>query len=181
MRHKIRKELLARFRLEFERRLPDFHSHKEKLDDPTWAWQEAPKLTFFVQLQLCDNKDQFVLEIAWSEDGLFPWWPMPSTRLQIDAPQWHVQLARLWATAAMADAWEIVPAETASAERKARLAALDRGEVQEFMRETPEEEYLPRVAPLVEDAVQKLIDFGLPLFRRVAEQRGIPWPDHEVS
>ena len=180
MRQKIREELVARFRPELERRLPDFHSHNENLDDPTWAWQLGPTLTFFVQLQPFDNKDQFVLEIAWSEDGQFPWWPMPSTRLTVEAPQWHVRLARLWATGPMADVWAVVPDRT-DAERKAKIEVLKRGDTEEWLRKVPEEAVMPFVAPLVEDAVQKLIEFGLPLFRKVAEHRGIPWPDHEIG
>lgn len=179
---KIRKELIARFPQELERRLPQFQRHTEKCDDPIWAWQLAPNLTFFVMLQPRDNKDQFFVEIDWSDDGKFPIDAPSSRRPKVEVPQWRLRLAELWATGPVSDAWEIVPDET-DAESEAKEAALERGDITmlEYLRKVPEEEVLPRVAPLVEDAVQKLIDYGLPLFREVAEHRGIPWPDHEVS
>ena len=180
MRRKIRKELIGQFRREFERRFPQFKRHTKKSDDPIWAWALAFNLTFFVMLQPFDDKDEFVVEIDWSEDGKFPIDAPTSRRVKVEAPCWRVRLSGLWAAGPVSDAWEVVPAETET-EWGARQAALKRGDIKRYLREPTEAEVLPRVAPLVEDAVQKLIDFGLPLFRRVAEQRGLAWPDHEIG
>jgi hypothetical protein len=126
-------------------------------------------------LQPLDKEDQFLLEYAWSANGRYPWQILPSHPPKIKMAVFRGRLARLWATGPLADTWCVVPKETEE-EEQARYAALKRGDTKTFFYRPPEEEVLPRVGPLVEDALQKLIDFGLPLFQKVAEKRGITWP-----
>jgi hypothetical protein len=87
----------------------------------------------------------------------------------------------LWITDKREYRWAIAPKESAK-DYLEKTAARRRGE-KVRLGPPPVEELLPRVNPLVEDAVQKLIDYGLPLFRRVAAQRGIEWslPDATPS
>jgi hypothetical protein len=177
MRGKIRKELLLRFRQELKKRLPQFQlSKRTHPGDPLWEWHIAPKLTFFLHLQPFDKVDEFILDIAWNETKKYPVSVIGfSFPPNIKAPTCNLRLAQLWARGPLADAWCVVPKETEE-EEKARYAALQRGDTKTFFYRPPEEEVLPRVGPLVEDAVQKLIDFGIPLFRKVAKHRGIAWP-----
>jgi hypothetical protein len=184
MRPKIRKELIARFRQELKRRLPQFRlAMKSSSNEPTWIWKIGSNLAFFVQMQVFDDRDRFVLEIAWSGDDRFPWDASALRRPDVEAPRCSIRLARLWAKGKLEDMWDVVTDET-KAEMQAREKAYKRGDIKEWrrpVRQAPEEEVLPFVAPLAEDVVQKLIDYGLPVFRKVAEHQGIPWPDDEVS
>ena len=65
-------------------------------------------------------------------------------------------------------------------ERGARLAAESRGEFQIARQMLARnsvtlEDAIARVTPLVEDAVGRLVEYGIPLFQRVASARGIEW------
>ena len=174
MRKRIYKELVTRFRQELENRLPQFSPHQEKADNPTWAWMLAPNVTFFVMLQPLAT-DQFVVEIGWSDDGTYPIEALPSHPPAIGLPRYRERLAQLWATESIADSWAIVPEET-NEERSARMKALASGDIKKWAPVTPpEEEVLSRVAPLVVDAIQRLIEFGLPVFRNVAGHHGLAW------
>jgi len=171
---------MTRFPTELERRLPQFHRcgrERGAGDSPMWAWELAPKLTYFIKLQPFEDKDQFVIEVAWSDEGTFPWRDLAPHPPNPELPKSRGRLARLWATGKTEDVWAVVPDEPDEVFWQ-RLAARRRGEKVSLLgpKPPPVEEALPRVAPLAEDAVQKLIDYGLPLFRRVAEQRGINWP-----
>src|ERR1700678_843899 len=66
------------------------------IESPVWFFEAMPNLTFFVMLQTMDNKDQFVIEIGWSDDGKFPWRPLPSYPPKLEAPKFRLRLARLW-------------------------------------------------------------------------------------
>jgi hypothetical protein len=183
MRSLIREELMARFAPELEGRLPQFRCCGKEHgagDLPIWAWGIAPSLTFFVMLQPLDNKDQFTVEIAWSDDGKFPWRELGLRFFKIESPRSRRRLARLWSKAQIDPVWEVVRSRTLE-ESRARSQAQSRGDREEVRRldqliDVSVEEAIQRVSPLVADAVQKLIDYGLPLFRQVAEQRGIGWP-----
>jgi hypothetical protein len=177
MRKEIYKELVTRFTRELEQRLPQFQRggvERDAGDIPIWAWELAPKVTFFVLLNVADNDDDFAIEVGWSDDGKYPWRSRGFRFTQLDAPTTRERLSFLWVTGKREYRWSIVPRESADT-YLAKMAARRRGE-KVSLRPPPAEEALPRVAPLVEDAVQKLIDYGLPLFRRVVEQRGLTWP-----
>jgi hypothetical protein len=188
MRSPIREELMSRFAPELGRRLPQFQrGGKERGagDIPMWAWEIAPSLTFFVMLQPFEDKDQFTVEIAWSDDGKFPWRELGANLFKIESPRCRRRLARLWSKSQVDPTWEIVRSRTFE-ETSARIKALSRGDREEVQRldqlvEVSVEKAIPRVAPLVADAVQKLIDYGLPLFQRVVEQRGLTWPSTDKS
>src|SRR5262245_48803320 len=111
MRRNIRKELLARFRQELTQRLPQFRRQTGKTDSPVWAFGLSPKLTFLVKLQPLP-KDEFVLEIAWSDDGQFPFQTWYSYPPKVHDAKWRERLARFWSKGALEETWAVVPPET---------------------------------------------------------------------
>ena len=66
----------------------------------------------------------------------------------------------------------ILPPEATEA-REAGVEAWRRGELGHYPPEPSVELVLPRIGPLVEDAVHRYCELGLPLFREVAEKRGV--------
>jgi hypothetical protein len=188
MRSLIRQKLLTLFTSALERALPEFKRCGEECatggtDYSVWALRLSTNLTFFVMLQPFDKEDQFTVEVGWSDDDKFPWKESGLRFFKIENPKSRRRLARLWFTGQTEPVWEIVRGRTFE-ETRARIKAMSRGDREEVKRidkltDVSVEEAIPRVAPLVEDAVQKLIDFGLPLFRRVAEHRGLTWPTRD--
>lgn len=172
MRSPIQKELITCFKQEFEPRFPQFKRSESATQSLIWEWKYGPNLTFFILLQPFSRYDQFTVEVAWSEDSEFPW---PSLgKAKIEGAQGRVRLSRLWSAAVEAPIWDVAPEEIAAVQ--ADLERLGRGEPQLYPPDPPVELILPRVRPLVRDAVEKLIQYGVPLFRRVAEHRGLNWP-----
>ncbi|HEV3448697.1 MAG TPA: hypothetical protein VG099_28930 [Gemmataceae bacterium] len=177
MREKIRQELLVRFPFQMQRRLPQFHRVDlgPEIDHfALWAWKLVDDLTLFALLQAFDNRDHFVVEIGWSENGDFPWWTLPSNPPKLEAPRFRLRLARLWATGKLADHWQVVP-DRLDAEPRSAVPNFKWSNAPSAPPEVPEDEVLHRVAPLSENAVNKLVEFGLPVFRAVAAHRGVPF------
>jgi len=172
MRKALRKELIACFKREFEARFTRFTLFDEERHAWTWAWKITPQLSFFVMLQAFESKDQFVLEVCWSEDGEFPWGAMGKTK--IDRPQGRERLGGIWRQGKEDPPWDIAPEVTAA--MREGLEALARGESPKYPPYSPVEQIVHRVGPLVHDAVARFERDGLPLFRRVAEARGVEWP-----
>jgi hypothetical protein len=119
-----------------------------------------------------DGKDEFYVEIAWSVDGEFPWRSMGKT--EIDRESGRGRLARQWQKFGADPHWDLAPEKTAAMD--AHIDALAKGRELEYPSDLPVEQLLPRVDPLVRDAIAKLEEYGMPLFRRVAEARGLRWP-----
>lgn len=175
MRRPILKELLRRFVQEFEAKFPQFKRSKEQFDDPLWRWRLGPDLTFFVSLRPFDDHDEFAVDVAWSDNGRFPWDHLGELS-DTEQPKCRGPLSRLWARTGLEAVWDIEPQQS-DEEFWARIDASERGEdVPPWPPRSPVEEILPRVSPLVEDAMEKLSRYGMPLFRRVARKRGIAWP-----
>jgi hypothetical protein len=60
-----------------------------------------------------------------------------------------------------------------------RSRARRKGEDPPPFPKVPIEVALPRVEPLVRDSLEKLEQYAIPLFQRVTEHRGVPWPKDE--
>lgn len=185
MKSSLERELVALFTVAFEHSLPLFKPCGAECaaggaDYSVWALCVSPNLTFFVMLQPFDNEDRFTVEIAWSDDGKFPWRESGPRLCKIEGPKARRRLPRLWFVGQTEPVWEVIRRRTFE-ETRARIKAMSRGDRDEVERidrltEVPLDEAMSRVPALVEDAVQKLIDYGLPVFRRVAENRGLTWP-----
>jgi hypothetical protein len=173
MRGPLRKELIACFKREFQPRFHQFVTFQADGGFWWWTWKIAPNLSFFVALQAFGRKDQFVVEIAWSDDGKFPW--HGSGQIDVDQPQGRDRLGRLWKSGPDEPVWDMAPEATAALEED--IKSLARGESPKRLPDPPIEQILPRIGPLVHDALDKLEQYGRPIFRRVAEAHGIKWPE----
>jgi hypothetical protein len=70
--------------------------------------------------------------------------------------------------------WDLSPETTAALQED--IDALSRGKHLPFPAELPVEQLLPRVRPLVYQAIDKFQEHGIPLFRRVTAARELAWP-----
>jgi hypothetical protein len=183
MRPKLRKRLEQCFSGALEKRLPQFticQDDRNPQGELVWAWELAHALTFFVLLNIADDYDDFAIEVAWSDDRAFPWRAFGDRFEKIAVPKYRQRLSFLWVTGKWEFRWEIVRRQTYE-EVSAKIAAQKRGDYAEARRiekliEVPTQDALLRVPPLVNDAVHKLDEFGISLFRKVAEIQGVKWP-----
>jgi hypothetical protein len=171
MRSKIRKHLVATFQREFEEQHPQFAL--SKLSDGAtkiWEWRVSPSFHCFAVLHPFEQEDKFAIEIAWSEDGSFPWASM-GDEFSPDRRCWRERLGRLWAPHGKEPLWDAAP-EVAAA-RQARFdVMLDGGQVS-YPPPPDVDVAIPRIGPLVDDCLQKFREYRLPVFEHVAQHRGI--------
>ena len=171
MRPKVRQHLVKTFQREFEKRYPQFSLLKVANGvTKVWRWHIAANLHYFVALHPFRQEDKFVLEIAWSEDGEFPWSSIGDA-IDPNKACWRERLGFLWQSQAKEPVWDAAP-EVGEA-RQARFDAMDRGEEVSYPPPPPIDVVLPRIAPLVEDCLQKFVEYGMPVFEQVAQHRGL--------
>jgi hypothetical protein len=169
MRSAIRKHLVKTFQREFEEQYPQFSL--SKLSDgatKVWEWRIAPNLYYFVVLHPFRQEDIFVLEIAWSEDGTFPWASIGGA-FEPGKPEWRERLGLLWQPNGRESVWNAAP-EVAAA-MQANFDAMRRGEPDSDLPVPEINVVIPRIAPLVADCLQKFQQFGMPIFEQVAQHR----------
>ena len=167
MRGPLKKEMLACFKKQIETRLSQFKPIPENRDPWIWEWRVEGNRTFFVLLQPMEKRDQFTVEVSWSESGQFPWGEIGTRK--IDRPIGRLRLPNLWAHDEVGDVWDVDPAKSAGA--RLHLDALRKGVSGPYPVDSPIDQILPGIPALVIDAVDKLVQFGLPLFQQVAEVR----------
>lgn len=160
-------------------RLSQFQICDRDGDTTCWAWKLAPNLIFFAMLQPFENKDAFTVEIAWSNESQFPYCaPRP---FKTHLPEGRLRLSSLWWEPGEREyLWAMVPDDPDDVFWQNLEAKKRRGETLDRRinpRPAVVEDLLYRVDPLVDDAMQKLLEHGLPLFRQVAERHGLAWPD----
>ena len=171
MRSAVRKHVVKTFQREFERQYPQFSLLKLPSGTPkVWEWRVAPNLHYFVLLQPFRQEDIFVLEIAWSEDGAFPWANMGGV-FAPDKPHWRRRLGWLWQPHGEEPVWDAAP-EVGEA-RQARFDAMLRHEEVSYPAPPAVDVVIPRIAPLVHDCLEKFREYGLPIFNEVAQHRGL--------
>lgn len=169
MKEALSKELLSCLKKEVETRLCQFKPIDGDSGPWRWEWRAADNLTFFVLLQPIDYLDQFTLEVAWSESGDFPWGAMGKKK--VERAKGRERLPFLWTEGAAEFLWDVDPAKTAAA--KLYLKSLATEKALAAPKDSPDEEVLPRLRALVRESVDKLEQYGLPLFLQVAEVRGL--------
>jgi len=178
MRGPVRKELMGVFERELQAAWPQFELFDSERDSKTWSWKIAPRLQFFVTVQTLERTDQFVVEVSWSETGDFPWGAMG--KVKVDQPQGREILGRLLEKSGRDEpVWDASPDKTAGIAEQ--LESLRAGERKSIPADEPLSQVLPRVLPLVRDAIGKLEEHGTELFRQVAEVRGITVGDRLKS
>lgn len=174
MRPPLRKELMKCFERELKRRWPQFTRFDSEAGTRQWSWTISPNLVAFVTVQAFPRYDQFVVEVAWNETDEFPYGVIGE--LEVDQPQGRGRLSRLWVSGPREFVWDAAPEETARTLQ--RLEAYGEGRDPGIVLDDipPLAEALPRVLPLVRDALDKFGEYGMRLFRHVAEARGVEWP-----
>lgn len=172
MKGALKKAVVA----EFDRRLRDQSPHfvrlKRPTDSPVWKWNIGPSLAIFVLLQPFPD-DKFAVEIAWSEDGAFPWTDFGRTLVTGSAGRDRVSQR----DEGSGLIWDLNPEATAA--RNAYAEAYMRGEAESaashLIEGPPISELKKRVPAVVEDAIRQLVELGFPLLKEVAEHRGLKW------
>jgi len=169
MKEALSTELLSCLRKEIEARFGQFKPIAGDRGPWRWEWGAADNLTFFLLLQPMEHLDQFTLEIAWNESGDFPWGAFGKKR--VDRAKGRLRLPDLWRQGAVEFLWDVDPARSAAT--KVYLKSLSKETAVAPPQDSPDEELLPRVRALAHEAVDKLEQYGWPLFQQVAEVRGL--------
>jgi hypothetical protein len=174
MRSPIRKRVVAYFTNKVQERFPQFIRMAMPGDTSRlWAFRMVPSLTFFILLQPFDREDQFVVEVAWSEDSDFPWGSFG--KILVGDSHGRARLPVRGEIGTIGQIWDLAPEATAAI--KAELKAYSRGEAVPYRDINPPiENVLPRVEPMVDESIDRLAEVGLPFLRRVADHRKITWP-----
>jgi hypothetical protein len=171
MRPKVRKLLFESFQREFESRYPQF-SVAKKSPRPAvkiWEWKAGPDLVFFAALTAISKEDSFAIDIAWNDDRELPWGEFKVE--PTDAPRGRTRLGSLWKPQGSDPLWDAAPEVRAAT--WARLEARSRGETVTYEDLPSLEIVLPRIAPLVDDAIAKLKQYANPVFAEVARHHGV--------
>jgi hypothetical protein len=164
MRNALVKAVRRQFSTRLRAELPQFREAKSK-DLPgecrLYEWKVSEQLRFYLVLQHHRHRDWFTLEIAWTRNGRWPTQtPVPAS--PYDEPtsgDMCFRLGKLWAQKDIW--WEFAP----------RLSPLE-ATFDDFIKEQPLAELLPKVDSLVEDAIQHLLNDAMPYFRKVAAAHG---------
>ncbi|GAC1399533.1 MAG: hypothetical protein NVSMB68_14830 [Thermoanaerobaculia bacterium] len=157
------------FDRERKARFPEFEPFDS---DPTlkqWSWKVAPKLVFFVMVQAFSDCDKFAIEVAWSKNGEFPWGAFG--RMEVDEKEGRGRVSRFWRSGPDEPVWDAAPEKTAAMEQ--RMIDLDEDRELTDPVDPPLAETVKCIAPLVADAADKFLQYGMPLFRRVADAQGV--------
>jgi hypothetical protein len=166
MRSALKKELATRFRQKIERRFPKFSRLKES--SGIWQWQVGPECWLFIALDAFDNRDEFTVEIAWSQDGKFPWASF-GKQLNLDASSWR---DRLRGPNSPGIIWDLAPEVTQAREKRVD-ALLSGGDKGPYLSPPPIREIMPRIGPAVDNCFAMLEEKGWPILVQAAEHRGL--------
>ena len=178
MRAPVRKELMKCFERELQIRWSQFARIDSEADSRKWSWKIAPNLVFFVTAQALRRQDQFVVEVAWNETEEFPY---AALGLDVDQAQGRERLVRLWESGPRESVWDVAPEETARMLQRLEAYGEGKGSSIGIDDPPPLDQTLPRVLPLVCDALDKFGEHGMRLFRRVAEAHGVEWPPKQEA
>lgn len=129
--------------------------------DRLFVWEVAPTLRFYLLLQIHQHEDWFTIEVGISRTGRWPAYALTSVE-----PDSHVQgdsrfrLGRLWTPPQRDLWWELAPLPPSGASFEA------------YANRPPVESLLSKVSLLVEDAVRRFEEYGMPWLREVAIKAG---------
>ncbi len=183
MQAPLRKKTLELFRKKMKAQLPLFDLVSKGRESPMWSLSVDPSLTFFILLSISHDYDKFYVEFAWSDEGEFPWKGVTepgqtgrslfSSDITVEAPQCRERLPLLWTKHDIA--WSVVP-ELSGEERTRKILESDDDDFTWIEPDLPVQEALKRVPALVDDAVSKVAEYAIPLFKKVMEHHRLEWP-----
>jgi len=139
-----------------------------------WSLRITARLTFFILLSIPHDYDKFYVEIAWSNDGEFPW-DRYSEVVKVELTKCRKRLSRLWSKENRTP-WSIVSELSHEEFMKIIMESDDDDDTPLRQPDPPLEEALKRVPPLVEGAVGKVVEYAIPLFQKVTKHRKLKWP-----
>jgi hypothetical protein len=164
----MRSELGQAVRRQFRNRLREEIRHFDEVraerqigpGSRLYHWHVGPALDFYVLLQMHQQEDWFTLELAWTHHGRWPAYALlpGSPDAEPREGDLRFRLGDLWTRDDVW--WQLAPRPTGDAS------------FEEYTKRVPIAEALAKVQPLVEDAVQRLVHYGLPYMARVAERHG---------
>jgi hypothetical protein len=174
----MRKQIASAVKKHFDegmtRRLGQFRSFKDNGNrqisprTQVYRWERAPGLHFFVLLEIqAKEPDRFWISLAWSRDGLVPS-VYPDLKGEVGA---RFNLGKLWNARNAFHYWELtnVPERAMLSDDELILALSEEGETARIA------EGISRAPKSVDDAINRIIDYGLPYFESVlhadSEQR----------
>lgn len=170
----VRRELM---RLLAER-APQFRTRANPWkDSDLYVWPISDSLACFLFLFFWPGKDCFNIELAWSCQGEFPWNLIGRT--VNDEPvqgELRFRIADLWRDDLRNDEWWRLSAEPCLGELAKSIATRSGIPVKQMKNETA------ALDRLIEDAVDKVCEYAVPYFDRIAKNRvENSSPDRRVS
>lgn len=163
MRSRVAQELRKRFEAALARALPQFERDRDSEIPAGWRcyrWSAYDDLHFFVLLEPRQMSDEFSLVCGWGPRPLMPVRDADG----VEDPEGVIMLHGLWDPRSPSG-WNLTPG-AGLLDGPLGPVGPDLGEA------SPVEEALARVPGAVDDAVDKLVMHGLPVFRQVAAARG---------
>lgn len=157
MRQKLSRTLRTQFEKSMLARLPEFTPEKAPWGKQ-YAYNGIPGLKCLVSLYTARDTDSFVVEVGWSPTSNFLAAKLIRTLESLDrsAPDSRIALDILWG--------ERDPMYVFGVGRQPRMA--------HDLYDRTEDELLPEAREKAKLAVQRTIDYALPIFREVARVRG---------
>lgn len=160
MKSELAKELRKRFEGYLLTSLPDIRLTRVELP-PGWKAYSITTpsgLSFYIVLAIAPQFDRFTVEIAWSKTGALP--PLTTSPDDIKGDLGNrFRLSRLWQRYGGETWWTLGKEYT-----------LD--ELATFPPEQPLEEKLADIDRRVSQAIESILTFAVPYFRRVAQSNG---------
>jgi hypothetical protein len=179
MNRQLGKVLRKRFAEELRERLPQFRcvkGHANSGTFNTYEWSVSADLHVYVVLQINTRFDSFTIELSWSKHQGYPahlnlMFPrdIPLSRIPRDQPkdgEFKFRLSNLYADKDVW--WELIPRPTIEEILEQQRILIEEG----TMHEDSIEAGLERVDPCVKDAVDKLIEHGIPFVLSAAAANG---------
>jgi hypothetical protein len=167
MQRELVRAVRRQFALRLRAEIPQFEEARARglpSECRLYELKVGATLAFYLVLQHHRSWESFTVEVAWSQEGEYPASALPAESPDdlLENAEMSFRLGRLWA--GKKDVWwELVP----------RLSVLQGATFDDFMKDPePIENLLPKVKPVVEDAIQHVLSDGLPYFRKVAVAKG---------
>jgi hypothetical protein len=181
MRRELKRELVVFATSLMARHLPMFQPIDARGAEtgPMFAYAAGTGFTFFINIYASQKRDAFTVELAWSESGEWPtdsgnvprdWAELRLVKTPPKDGKYRFRLTKLWLVPKMDPWWEITP--RASVAEILRRDPRDLG----YLEEMDIAEAVERLRNLLADAIAKTVEYGIPYFRNVANERGIAWP-----
>ncbi|MFO1040736.1 MAG: hypothetical protein U0941_03070 [Planctomycetaceae bacterium] len=170
MRSPLKKQLFKTLQREMKQRYPGL-ALTEHDSDRVWSKCLMPELYIFFKVAAFEDTDTFVAEVAWSDKGLFPW-EFRNSELDFDLPVWRIRMGRLWKEWKEEEpVWELVPEDRIAMEARSKARMSNKPVL--YPPSPSVETVLPRIEPAVINVFEKFQEYGVPLFNKLGNHRGL--------